>query len=275
MLKLLVADDERILREAVCYLIDWKSIGIELAASCKNGREAYEVYDQDHYDEPDMILERVRKRVEEQPNDEFIILTDIKMPGLSGLDLVEKLSEPGRVLEFILLTGYADFEYAHRALSHRVHHYLLKPCNEQQIIEAVQQAAQSIYTRRQLQQMEPTCAGVARPEYSETVQKVVDYLEKHYSDAALSLKGLAANYLFMNPDYVSRQFLQQTGYRFVDYLLALRIRKAQWLLVNGVPPQQVPERVGYSANPQYFVHLFSKATGMTPREYAQALRIEP
>ena len=176
MLKLLVADDERILREAVCYLIDWKSIGIELAASCKNGREAYE---------------------------------------------------------------------------------------------------EAIYTRRQLQQMEPTCAGVARPEYSETVQKVVDYLEKHYSDAALSLKGLAANYLFMNPDYVSRQFLQQTGYRFVDYLLALRIRKAQWLLVNGVPPQQVPERVGYSANPQYFVHLFSKATGMTPREYAQALRIEP
>jgi AraC-like DNA-binding protein len=44
---------------------------------------------------------------------------------------------------------------------------------------------------------------------------------------------------------------------------------------DGVPPQQVPERVGYSANPQYFVHLFSKATGMTPREYAQALRIEP
>ena len=96
MLKLLVADDERILREAVCYLIDWKSIGIELAASCKNGREAYE--------------EACRTKPD-------IILTDIKMPGLSGLDLVEKLSEPGRVLEFILLTGYADFEYAHRALS--------------------------------------------------------------------------------------------------------------------------------------------------------------
>ena len=48
-----------------------------------------------------------------------------------------------------------------------------------------------------------------------------------------------------------------------------------WQQPNGVPPQQVPERVGYSANPQYFVHLFSKATGMTPREYAQALRIEP
>ena len=182
--------------------------GMQSAVNMILGCQAdLEVYDLDHYDEPDMILERVRKRVEEQPNDEFIILTDIKMPGLSGLDLVEKLSEPGRVLEFILLTGYADFEYAHRALSHRVHQYLLKPCNEQQIIEAVQQAAQSIYTRRQLQQMEPTCAGVARPEYSETVQKVVDYLEKHYSDAALSLKGLAANYLFMNPDYVSRQFL--------------------------------------------------------------------
>lgn len=254
MLKLLVADDERITREAVCWLIDWKSMGIELAASCKNGLEAYE--------------EACRLKPD-------IILTDIKMPGLSGLDLVEKLFDPCRVLEFILLTGHADFEYAHRALSHRVHHYLLKPCNEQQIIEAVQEAAQSIYTRRQLQQMEPARAGVVRPEYSEAVQKVVDYLENHYSDGALSLKNLAANHLFMNPDYVGRLFQQQTGYRFVDYLLALRIRKAQWLLVNGVPPQQVPGRVGYSTNPQYFAHLFSKATGMTLREYAQALNIEP
>lgn len=162
-----------------------------------------------------------------------------------------------------------------RALSHRVHHYLLKPCNEQQIIEAVQQAAQSIYTRRQLQQMEPTCAGVARPEYSETVQKVVDYLEKHYSDAALSLKGLAANYLFMNPDYVSRQFLQQTGYRFVDYLLALRIRKAQWLLVNGVPPAAGSRAGGLQRESSVFCPPVLQGDGMTPREYAQALRIEP
>ena len=72
MLKLLVADDERILREAVCYLIDWKSIGIELAASCKNGREAYE--------------EACRTKPD-------IILTDIKMPGLSGLELIEKLND--------------------------------------------------------------------------------------------------------------------------------------------------------------------------------------
>ncbi len=254
MLKLLVADDERIMREAVCYLIDWKGIGVELAACCKNGQEAYE--------------EACRLRPD-------IILTDIKMPGLSGLDLVEKLSEPGWILEFILLTGYADFEYAHRALSHRVQHYLLKPCNEQQIIDAVKQAEQAIYTRRQLQQMEPARMSAAHPEYSEAVQKVVDYLESHYDDASLSLKSLAANHLFMNPDYVGRQFLQQTGMRFVDYLLALRIRKAQWLLVNGVPPQQVSERVGYSANPQYFAHLFSKETGMTLREYAQALQIEP
>ena len=104
--------------------------------------------------------------------------------------------------------------------------------------------------------------GVARPEYSETVQKVVDYLEKHYSDAALSLKGLAANYLFMNPDYVSRQFLHADGLPFCGLPAgAAHPQSRSGVLVNGVPPQQVPERVGYSANPQYFVHLFSKATG--------------
>lgn len=254
MLKLLVADDERILREAVCYLIDWKSIGIELAASCKNGREAYE--------------EACRTKPD-------IILTDIKMPGLSGLDLVEKLSEPGRVLEFILLTGYADFEYAHRALSHRCTTICLSLATNSRSLKRYSRRHSPSTRARQLQQMEPTCAGVARPEYSETVQKVVDYLEKHYSDAALSLKGLAANYLFMNPDYVSRQFLQRraTVLWIICWRCASAKRSGFW--VNGVPPQQVPERVGYSANPQYFVHLFSKATGMTPREYAQALRIEP
>ncbi|MFQ8832312.1 MAG: response regulator [Ruthenibacterium lactatiformans] len=66
MLKLLVADDERILREAVCYLIDWKSIGIELAESCKNGREAYE--------------EACRTKPD-------IILTDIKCPAFPGWTL--------------------------------------------------------------------------------------------------------------------------------------------------------------------------------------------
>ena len=179
------------------------------------------------------------------------------------------------MLEFILLTGYADFEYAHRALSHRVHHYLLKPCNEQQIIEAVQQAAQSIYTRRQLQQMEPTCAGVARPEYSETVQKVVDYLEKHYSDAALSLKRPGGQLPVYEPGLREPPVPAADGLPFCGLSAGAAHPQSAVLLVNGVPPQQVPERVGYSANPQYFVHLFSQATGMTPREYAQALRIEP
>ena len=255
MLNLLVADDERIMRDSICYLIHWEDLGIHLVASCKNGLEAYE---QAEKLKPD------------------IILPDIKMPGMSGLELVEKLYSPDRALEFILLTGYADFSYAHKALTYHVHHYLLKPCNEQQIIQAVQQAAQSVYMRRQMLHTEPAgAASAAQKNYSPNVQKVIEYLETHYMDSSLSLKNIAANYLFMNPDYLGRQFLQQTGYRFVDYLLNLRIHKAQWLLVNHVLPNEVAEKVGYGNNPQYFAHLFSKATGLTLREYAKALYTNP
>ena len=112
MLKLIIADDERIIRESISKMIDWSSLGIELIGLCSDGIEAY-----------NMILD-------ECPD---IVLTDIRMPGLSGLELIEKISQTDLNIQFILLSGFGEFEYAKQAMRFRVHHYLLKPCNEDQI----------------------------------------------------------------------------------------------------------------------------------------------
>ena len=103
MLKLLIVDDEKIIRETMAGLIDWNSLGIQLIGTARDGIEAY-----------NMILD-------EYPD---IVLTDIKMPGLSGLDLIQKIHGINKDTHFIILSGYGEFEYAKKAMQYGVKHYL-------------------------------------------------------------------------------------------------------------------------------------------------------
>ena len=126
MLRLLIADDEKIIRETLCSIIDWKSLDIEVVGVCKNGLEAY-----------DAILD-------EYPD---IVLTDISMPKLSGLELIQKITQNHDNIQFIIISGYQDFSYAREAMKYGIKHYILKPCNEQEIIEAVKDSIKEHYRK--------------------------------------------------------------------------------------------------------------------------------
>lgn len=254
MLKLILADDERMIRETISSLIDWNSLGIELTASCKNGPETLQA-----------ILDI-------KPD---IVMTDIKMPGMSGLDLIAKVcSQTDLTIEFILLSGYADFDYAKQAIAYRVSNYLLKPCNENQIIEAMKKASGEIRRRKRMKELVPDavfCENLSRTRYKDYINQVLDYVDTHFTDPDLSLKWIAANVLYMNVDYVSREFLRQTGQKFTDYLTNLRIAKAKALL-QGAQSEKIyaiADQVGFANNPQYFVQLFKNATGLTPKAWAK------
>ena len=116
MLRMIIADDEKIIRETVSNFIDWKSLGIEVVALCENGIEAYDAI------------------IDEYPD---IVITDIKMPGLSGLELIQRITQTYDKIEFIIISGYGEFSFAAEAMKYGVKHFLLKPCNEEQIIEAI------------------------------------------------------------------------------------------------------------------------------------------
>ncbi|MDQ0111368.1 response regulator transcription factor [Paenibacillus harenae] len=116
MYKVLLVDDERIIVEGISRTINWHAHHMELIGTARNGLEALAFITDN---EPD------------------IIISDIKMPGMDGLKLVEKVYELYPQIAFILLSGFSEFDYARTAMQFGVKHYLLKPCNENTIIQAL------------------------------------------------------------------------------------------------------------------------------------------
>lgn len=112
MYKILIVDDEEIEREGMAQFIDWASFGVELIGTAQNGVEALEM----------IAMER--------PD---IVLTDIKMPVMDGLELIRRAKESFPQVHFIVLSGYGEYEFTSQAMERGIRHYLLKPCDEEQI----------------------------------------------------------------------------------------------------------------------------------------------
>lgn len=106
MIKVVIVDDEPKLRQGLQTLIPWESLGFTVIAAAANGKEALKV-------------------IEEKTPD--VVIVDIRMPVMDGLQLIEHLTSDGHHLHFMILSGYADFEYAKQAIKYGVVGYLLKP----------------------------------------------------------------------------------------------------------------------------------------------------
>ncbi len=127
MYRMLIVDDERVIRETISRQIDWASLDVQIIGTASNGLDAY-----------DMIMD-------ESPD---IVMTDIRMPGFSGLDLLQRIKSLHPDIEFIILSGYGEFEYAQQAMQWGVRHYLLKPCSKDKIITSVQSVIHEISRHR-------------------------------------------------------------------------------------------------------------------------------
>ena len=162
---MMIVDDEKIIRETISSIIDWSHYDIEITGLCRNGIEAY-----------DMILD-------ESPN---LVLTDIRMPGMDGIELIKKVSQTDLNTMFILLSGYGEFEYAKTAMKYGVKNYLLKPFNELQIIEAVEPVS---YTHLYVRHL--------------SCQNILHMVGSHVSNADNSKSHLSVHvlspFIFKNP----------------------------------------------------------------------------
>lgn len=127
MYKLLIIDDEPIVREGIKYLISWEDYGLQIIGEGLDGKDG------------------LKKIIETNPD---LVLVDIKMPGLSGIELIKKAKEEGFLGKFVILTGYSDFEYAKSAIHLGVRGYLLKPIDENELINIVEEVVEELDAKK-------------------------------------------------------------------------------------------------------------------------------
>lgn len=128
MLKVIIADDEERICQLIQALVDWDSLGLTIVGVAHNGLEALELVKKNHPD---------------------ILITDIRMPGCNGLELIENVKKAVQDLEIVIISGYAHFEYAQSAIKYGVGDYLLKPINKAELNSTLKKLKERAESRKE------------------------------------------------------------------------------------------------------------------------------
>lgn len=260
MIRLLIADDENLEREALAELVQRRFEREVVLEVAENGRKAADT----------AVLWGAD-----------LILMDIEMPGMSGLDAARAVLAQRPSCRVIFVTAYSLFQYAHEAVHLGACDYLLKPVDPDELEASVRRAMRQIETERKLEEL-----AAARPqtEQTETEEEAEDAPEEgENSQTALVMahvrRYLEDNYMFdlsldsvgeilhISPAYLSAQFKKYQKMNFLDCLTELRINAAKELLADPFRSSaEVASMVGYE-DASYFARAFKKRTGMTPTQY--------
>ena len=257
MIRLLIADDEKLEREALAELVQRRFEREVVLEVAENGRKAADT----------AVLWGAD-----------LILMDIEMPGMSGLDAARAVLAQRPSCRVIFVTAYSRFQYAHEAVHLGACDYLLKPVDPDELEASVRRAMRQIETERKLEEL---AAAQPQQEQTETEEEAEDAPEEgENSQTALVMahvrRYLEDNYMFdlsldsvgeilhISPAYLSAQFKKYQKMNFLDCLTELRINAAKELLADPFRSSaEVASMVGYE-DASYFV---KKRTGMTPTQY--------
>ena len=258
MIRLLIADDEKMEREALADIVMRRfehEVTVEMA---ENGRKAADT----------AVLWGAD-----------LILMDIEMPGMNGLDAARAVLEQRPECKVIFITAYSLFQYAHEAVHLGACDYLLKPVDPDELEASIRRAIRQIETERKLealapiqQEQEPETPAAPQEEGGDessqnalVMAHVRRYLEDNYMfDISLDSVG---EILHISPAYLSAQFKKYQKMNFLDCLTELRINAAKELLNDPFRSSaEVASMVGYE-DASYFARAFKKRTGVTPTQY--------
>ena len=264
MYRVLLADDEQIERMALARRL-MRRFGDSLQISeATDGKEAVELYQKEHSQ---------------------IIIMDISMPELNGVEAAEQIRRLDEDCEIIFLTAYDEFSYAKRAIAIHALDYLLKPCEEEELTAVMEEAVGRIQKREQFEKLhmeqempEETGAEMPEPDLEEepdepdrlgqAAEKIRRYIRKNYmKDISMQDAARMMNY---SDAYFCKLFKQCFDQNFTSYLTNFRINEAKRLLKDkNISIKDAGMKVGYYDS-NYFAKVFKRVTGMIPSEYREA-----
>lgn len=250
MYHVFLADDEPWALMTLQNLIDWSDYGFVISGEAEDGEQA---------------LERI---IRTNPD---LIISDIRMPGMDGLSLLGTIRDRGLKAEVLLVSGYTDFEYARKALQYGCAGYLVKPVEEQELIEYLSKV-KGILDGKNSPGGGKNSGNDRDDGYQSEkiqVQNMVNYIREHFGEG-LTLSTLA-NEFKMSESYISSLIKKRTGKGFGEHLMEIRIQKAQeYLRTTNDSIEAIAVRVGYP-DYFYFTKVYKKATGISPAAYRRQL----
>lgn len=245
MLKVLVVDDESVVRKGIVLGVDWASMDCAVVGEASNGEEGIAAVEQLN------------------PN---LIISDIRMPRMDGIEMMFELRRRGCRAHVILLTAYSDFAYAKSALQFSATDYLLKPFRDIELAAAIGRVREQEQLQTAVVPQPQEVLPLVKGDKSKYVLEAMNYIAEHYSDNDISITPIARS-LGVSESHLSHVFKKETNYTVVNYLTQYRIHTAMKLLKDcRYKVYEVAEMVGYR-DVTYFSSTFKKLAGMSPSEY--------
>lgn len=274
MYRVLLADDEQIERMALARRL-MRRFGDSLQISeATDGKEAVELYQKEHSQ---------------------IIIMDISMPELNGVEAAEQIRSMDEDCVIVFLTAYDEFSYAKRAIVIRALGYLLKPCDEEELAAVMEEAMRltdkavhnkenptgnraemteaekEAEKRREQWPWNPDAEAPKDPEterMNQVAEKIRTYIRENYMNE-ISMQDAARQFNYSDA-YFCKLFKQCFDQNFTSYLTNFRINEAKRLLKDkNISIKDAGMKVGYYDS-NYFAKVFKRVTGMIPSEYREA-----
>ncbi|MDD5454857.1 MAG: response regulator transcription factor [Candidatus Ratteibacteria bacterium] len=226
--RILVVDDDAIFRQEFVELFEDLSI-----AQASNGAEAIQFL--------------------KKPNEIDLVFLDVRMIGMSGIEVLEKIKQIAPDVRVVIFTGYGSKNVAVEALRNRADDYLEKPFS----LKATQEVIEKHLGARERQKYSGSL--------EDKIKHVKDFLTRN-SHKKVTLNDVA-DAVYLSPKYISRLFKQYTKMGFNEYKLSLKIEQSKNLLQKNIHTvEQISYDLGYQ-NPESFIRQFKKLTKLTPSEY--------
>ena len=254
MYQVLIAEDEDIIRKGIAYTMDWIGMGCTIVGEAASGSEG---------------LEKIK---ELSPD---IVLADIMMPVMDGIEMIRtaKADDSMPLFKSIILTSYADFDYAKKAIDLDVSAYLMKPVDEQELSGAIGKIITELEKEKQFEKLsekkvladETDALFIKADKENDYVQQILDFTKEHFAEK-ISIEAFSEK-MGVSASYLSRKFKEATGTSYLDFLNKYRVQQAVGLLETGkYKVYEVSDMTGFS-DYKHFSTVFKRYTEVAPSEF--------
>lgn len=238
--RVVVVDDEKLISNNIAKNISSCDPSFEVVSICYDGLSALKAVEQ---------------------YNAHVLFTDIKMPLMDGLELIENVHTNNPLVRCVVISGYNEFEYAKTAIKFKAFDYLLKPLNKYELSKTLRKLKDELLSEQALLNSE-------RDAYAENIVKsIVQYLQTNYAEY-INFTQIASDYNF-SASYLTKIFKDSTGTTPIKYLIDYRIKIAKKMLLDtDLTIKEIAEKTGF-VDQFYFSKCFKNCCGLTPSQFRE------